>query len=340
MVFSPASSPPASSVRASDPGPQAAAPAGTARPLLLHVGYHKTATTWLQNIVFTPEHGFCQVMDHDAIFDHVIAPHGLEFDPSPIQALIAAGGAEARAETAVDVVSLEALSGLPYTGGRESDDYARRLAAITADRGAPVTVLMTIREQTAILSSVYMQYLYRAGTESPRRFFDEDTQRGFFRFSAENFCYHRLVGLYQELFGPENVLVLPQELIATDQGAAVRLMAEVAGNAPLLEAGWTARTERGKSYPQYAVPLLRRANYFRREALNPSPMIDLGQLGQWGYRGTGWLARRAPLPKSLTGSKPVTDYIRKRFDGRFAESNRALAAQLHHKVALPGYQGL
>ena len=340
MTSAPASKPPASSLRTADPGPQAPAQSGTARPLLLHVGYHKTATTWLQNIVFTPEHGFCQVMDHDAIFDHVIAPHGLAFDPAPARALIAEGAAGAAPGAAVDVVSLEALSGLPYTGGRESDDYARRLAAITADRGAPVTVLMTIREQTAILSSVYMQYLYRAGTESPRRFFDEDTQRGFFRFSAENFCYHRLVGLYQALFGPENVLVLPQELIAADQAAAVRLMAEVAGNAPLLEAGWAARTERGKSYPQYAVPLLRRANYFRREALNPSPMIDLGRLGQWGYRGTGWLARRAPLPKSLTGSKPVTEYIRERFDGRFAESNRALAAQLHHKVALPGYQGL
>jgi hypothetical protein len=303
------------------------------RGLLVHVGYHKTATTWLQNIVFMPSNGYRQLLDHDEIFAHLITPHGLDFDPAPVRGLIAARRAAPAEGTVADVISLEALSGLPYDGGRESDAYAARLAAVVPQ----ARILITIREQTAILASVYMQHLFRAGTASPRLFFDEAPPRGFFKFSAENFCYHRLVGLYQELFGADNVLVLPQEEIAADQTAAVARLARFSGNAPLEAAGWRAQRERGTSYPQVAVPLLRRANHLRAGPLNPNPMIDLGGLGTLGFRGVGWLARK--LPARLRAAKPVSAHLRARFAGRFADSNRRLAAMLHHPADLSAYEG-
>lgn len=306
------------------------------RPLLIHVGYHKTATTWLQNRVFVPEFHFWQVMTHKEIFDTVIAPHGLDFDPAPVRRIVAERVAAAPAGAAVDVISLEALSGLPFFGGRESDDLARRLKAALPE----ARILLTIREQHAIIASVYMQYLLRAGTQSAEAFFDGTPYDGYFAFSARNFEYDRLVGLYQDLFGPEQVLVLPQELIARDQAAAVALLTRFSGNAPLAAAGWTPVRERGVSYPQYAVPLLRRANYFRREAMNLNPMIDLGPLGRLLYRGAGWLARRPVLPASWSKAKPVTDLVRRRFGGRFADSNRRLAAMLQHPVSLKGYEGI
>ena len=308
----------------------------TPRPVLLHVGYHKTATTWLQNRVFRPEFHFWQVMNHKEIFDTVIAPHGLDFDPARARKIIAERAAKAPAGVAVDVISLEALSGLPFTGGRESDDLARRLKAVLPE----ARILLTIREQHAIIASVYMQYLLRAGTQSPEAFFDGTPYDGYFAFSARNFEYDRLIGLYQDLFGPEQTLALPQELIAHDQPAAVALLGRFSGNAPLAGSVWTPARERGVSYPQYAVPLLRRINYFRREAMNLNPVIDLGRLGYKLYRGTGWLARRPFLPASWGKAKPVTDLVRRRFAGRFADSNRRLAGMLHHPVPLKGYEGI
>ncbi|MEM8731291.1 MAG: hypothetical protein AAGF79_15375 [Pseudomonadota bacterium] len=312
------------------------------RPLLLHVGYHKTATTWLQNIVFTPQNYFVQMLSHAEVFEQILNPHGLQFDPSVARATFKAHLGTAPEHAEVDVVSLESITGLPFTGGRESDDYARRLKQIfldDPDGEAPprVTVLLTIREQFAIIASVYMQYLMRAGTERPERFLDETPYPGYPTFSAENFCYHRLVGLYQDLFGAENVLVLPQELIAADQPAAVALMADVSGNDRLREALWAPRTERGNSYPQYAAPLLRRANFFRRDAMNPAPVLNLGRAP---FKLVGGLSRRVPLPASLKRSKPLTDLARQTFAGRFANSNRALQAMLAHKVDLSGYEGL
>ncbi len=309
--------------------------ADASRSLLIHVGYHKTATTWLQNIVFTPQHFFRQVMSHDEIFAGLITPHGLDFDPAPVRDMIAARRAAPAEGTAADVISLEALSGLPYDGGRESDAYAARLAAVAPD----ARILITIREQIAIMGSVYMQHLFRAGTSSPKLFFDESPPRGFFKFSAENFCYHRLVGIYQDLFGAENVLVLPQEEIAADQAAAVARLAGFTGNVPLAEAGWRAQRERGTSYPQFAVPLLRRANHLRSGPLNPNPMIDLGRVGDLGFRGVGWLGRRLPLPARLRAARPVSAHLQARFAGRFADSNRRLAAMLHHPADLSAYEG-
>lgn len=306
------------------------------RPVLLHVGYHKTATTWLQKLVFLPEFQFWQVMTHKEIFDTVIAPHGLDFDPAPARRIIAGRAAAAPDGAAVDVISLEALSGLPFTGGRESDDLARRLKAIVPE----ARILLTIREQHAVIASVYMQYLLRAGTQSPEAFFDGTPYDGYFAFSPRNFEYDRLVGLYQDLFGADRVLALPQELIARDQTAAMDLLTRFSGNAPLAAAGWTPVRERGVSYPQYAVPLLRRANYFRREAMNLNPMIDLGPVGRLLYRGAGWLARRPFLPAAWGKAKPVTDLVRRRFGGQFADSNRRLAGMLHHPVSLKGYEGI
>lgn len=304
------------------------------RPLLLHVGYHKTATTWLQNNVLLKRHGYYRILSMDETFAQVIAPHGLAFDPAPVARLLAERRAAPLPGTVADVITLEALSGLPYDGGRESDAYARRLAAIAP--GA--RILITIREQIAIMTSVYMQHIRRAGTMSPRHFFDERPFTGYTKFSPENFFYHRLVGLYQELFGADNVLVLPMEAIARDQTAAIRRIAAFSGNAALAETGWERQRERGESYPQIAVPVLRRINYLRRDALNPNPVIDLGPLGQGAYRGAGWLARQ--LPDGIRRRRPVTDHVRDRFAGRFAESNRRLAEQLSHDIDLSGYEGM
>lgn len=298
-------------------------------PLLVHVGYHKTATTWLQGTVFQPENGFRQVMSHDEIFDQIITPHGLIFDPEPPRRSLQERR-QGEVQGVVDVISLEALSGNPITGGRESDDYARRLADIVP--GA--RILITIREQIRIIASVYMQYLVRAGTAPPGAFFDGAGTGGYFGFDPVHFEYHRLVGLYQSLFGPENVCVLPLELIASDQAAAVNHLAEFSGNRLL--ADWTARPARGVSYPETAAPLLRRANYFRRGPMNPNPIVNLGPVSAFGYRASGGLIRRF----GRKARKPVTDLARARFGGCFADSNRQLRDSLAHPVPLPGYEGL
>ncbi len=287
--------------------------------LLLHIGYHKTATSWMQQRLFVPDHGYTQIARHPEVWDHIVRPHGLLFDPVPIRDVIARG-LKAVPEGLVPVISSEILSGHPFFGGIGSDVYARRLREIAPD----ARILISIRAQMRILTSVYMQYLMRGGTIRPEVFFAGDPELGFHGFRAEHFEYHRLVGLYQELFGAENVHVVTQESIAQDMDGATWGLARFAGNDMFDGVLPTHRSAYAPSYPEYAVPILRRINKLQRSVLTPAPLIRLGTTPYGLYHAVGFMMRKPPFSTLFRHFRPVSDHVAATFAGRFDASNREL----------------
>lgn len=298
-------------------------------PPLLHIGYHKTATTWMQRRLFTREHGFEPLLTHKEVFDHVVAPHGLAFDASAPQALLA----ERAPAEGTPVVSSEILSGHPFYGGLGSDVYARRLHQIAPD----ARILVSIRNQLQLLPSIYMQYLLRGGTQPPDQFFEGTSEPGYFGFSALHFEYDRLVALYQSLFGPENVLVVTQEHLQSDIDGFARKIADFAGNTRFDGLTRDAKSVQSPSYPQYAAPALRRVNHFQKSTLNPAPVVRLGQTPTGLYRVVGSASKRPPVSRLFRRRKPVSDYVRSAFSGRFADSNRRLAALVGDRTDVSAY---
>lgn len=300
-------------------------------PLLLHVGYHKTATTWMQQRLFVPEHGFRQVARHGEVWKHIVGVHGLLFNPGPMQDAIRRGMAELR-DGEVPVVSSEILSGHPFFGGMSSDVFAHRLKEIAPD----ARILISVRHQLRMLTSVYMQYLSRGGTVSPETFFGGDPDLGFYGFRPEHFEYHRLVGLYQSLFGAENVHVIAQESLAEDMDAASMDIARFAGNERFQGVLPTHRAVYAPSYPEYAVPLLRRINKFQKSVLTPAPTIRVGVTPKGLYRLVGAATRRPPFSTVFRNYRPVSAYVERQFSGRFDDSNRQLAAMIGQDLHWPG----
>lgn len=302
-------------------------------PLLIHVGYHKTGTTWLQRILFKPAYGYQPLMEHREIFDRIVRPHGLLFDAAPLRAEIesrrgrgAPGGA--------DLISSEILVGNPFHGGRESDDLARRLKALAPN----ARILLTIREQLRAATSVYMQYLNRCGTMKPKEFFSDDPVIGYVAFAPEHLEYHRLVKLYIDLFGVENVQVMTQEALARDGVRFAQDLADFAGVTARGDLANVPAEPMSPSPPEYFAPVLRRLNHFRSGPAGPGPILNLGSMGRPAYNGLGALGR-TPAMKAMFGARrPVTDEVRRRFAGRYAESNRALKDLLGARVDLTGYE--
>ena len=300
--------------------------------LLIHVGYHKTATTWMQTQLFTQEHGYRMLANHPEIFNQVTRPHGLVFEPAGMRALIAERKAGLpTGHTAV--VSSEILSAHPFQGGQMSDDYARRLHAIAPE----AKILISIRAQQKILPSVYMQYLLRGGTMPYEMFFKGTDVPGFYGFDKVHFEYDRLVGLYQQLFGAHNVYVMTQESLAADMDAACAALARFAGNSAFSQVSEPARKVRGASYPEYAVPVLRRVNQVQCSVLNPAPIMALGETPNGLYRILGYLLRRPPFSKMFGDRKRVSDYVKREFAGVFAASNARLEALVAHPIDLSRY---
>jgi hypothetical protein len=300
------------------------------RPLL-HVGYHKTGTTWLQNRFFVPEFGYGKVLDHDAVSALIADAHASERDADRL-ATAAAGARAALEPGTVPVVSSEILCGNPFHGGAGGAENARLLAAAFPD----ARILITIREQMRMLTSVYMQYLSRGGTLPPESFFTETNAPGYPRFRIEHFRYDWLVGLYRGLFGDGNVLVLTQEEMAGDLAGFLAKLSAFA-EAPRQD-GFPARTARsGASYPEAAAPLLRRINHFRAGPASPEPALDLGGFSAGLYRWAGGAARHPVLASVMGRGRSVSDHVAGRFAGRFADSNQALRRMVPG-LDLTGYE--
>lgn len=294
--------------------------------LLLHVGYHKTATTWAQKKLFQPEHGFRQIAFHQDAFDYVVKPHGFNFSPDLLRDLINRNR-EKLVPGEVAVLSSEILSGHPFQGGHQSDVYAERLKRIVPT----AKILISIRNQLSILPSVYAQYVLRGGTMSHSRFFDFKPELGYFHFTPEHFEYDRLVSHYQSLFGRDNVYVLTQESLIQDIDAASRALAKFSGAQRFAGLSETARARTAVSYPEYALPVLRRINHVQASTLQPRPIVALGRTPKGLFKLVGYAAKRPPFSSVLKNWRPVSDYVKIRFKGRYTEANIRLA-----DLGLPG----
>jgi hypothetical protein len=302
---------------------------------LLHIGYHKTATTWMQRQLFMPVHGYRQLCGHEEVFRHIVQPHGLCFDPKPMQALIATAR-EKVAPGEVGVVSSEILSGHPIFGGRESEVYAERLAQIFPE----AKILISIRNQMNILPSVYLQYVLRGGTMPADRFFEGTNEIGYFGFSAVHFEYDRLVGHYQNLFGEKNVYILPQEKLRTDLNESMAHLANFSGNNRYAELTENAKNPVGQSYPEYSVPILRRINHVQSSTLNPWPILSLGTTPKGIYKVAGYFMKRPIVSTLMKGRKPISDYVKENFKGYYEESNKRLVDLSAYPLKIFGYNGI
>ncbi len=296
---------------------------------LIHIGYHKTGSTWLQDILFQPKYGYIPLMNHREVFENIVRPHGLLFQPQAPQKLILERTKKLDSKM-VGVISSEILSGNPFYGGRESDQFAQHLYKIDPN----ARILISIRSQVPMLVSVYMQYISRGGTLSPEAFFSDHPIIGYTCFSPEHFEYHRLIKLYHTLFGIDNVMVVTQESLAENALSFAQNISNFAKAIPLTALN---NNQVGTSNPEYTAWLLRRINHFRSGPVSCEPMIDLGLFSDTLYRIIAALGRQTLIKHLLKDSCPIKSYVTTCFEGRFQKSNRQLKAMLGAKINLARY---
>lgn len=298
-------------------------------PVLFHVGYHKTATTWMQMEFFRKRCGFHKVLSTDQLSELITDPLRFDFDPAHARRVIKA---QSDRTGLANVISEETLCSNPLFGGREGVEFAERIKAIVPD----AKILITIREQNKIIASTYMQYITRGGTLSPDQFLRGNEKYGYYYFSHRHFLYDRLVRYYTELFGIERVLVVTMESFIRNPAAVLRSVARFAGaeGGEIPDALSSRRV--AESPAEAFLPLLRRINHFRRGAAKREVVADLGSVADALYRATNRIGRDKRVKTWLRGSTPVGSAVRARFQGRFGESNRKLQELVGSMIDLAG----
>lgn len=181
--------------------------------ILIHVGMAKAASTFLQKEVFS-ERKFGFLYDDNKrlkFYQHILPQHTPYYDLDSCRTLLEKELlAEASNQKLMPVWSNELLSGWPSYGSYNRELLANRLHELFPK----AKILLIIREQKTAIESVYNQYIQEGGTMSLKAYLSQNWVAPYFHgFNLDQYDYFKMLNLYKGLFGEENVLCLPYELL-------------------------------------------------------------------------------------------------------------------------------
>ncbi|MGP1310857.1 MAG: sulfotransferase, partial [Phycisphaerales bacterium] len=290
-------------------------------PLLIHLGYHKTGTTWLQQVIFRDaDCGFHRPASRDDLIDAFVLPAALSFDADATRECFRAGIEQTRERGAIPVLTAERLSGNPHSGGYDSALIADRLHQTFPE----AHVLLMVREQESMTLSSYGQYVRAGGPQSLKRYLRSPKmgQARLPRFRWEYLEYDRLVAHYHALFGADKVHVFAFEQLRRDPAATARSIVGFAGARIPAEIPTDGRNT-GMSGATIAVK--RQVNRFLvYDSNNPGALVDSIRLSRALVHGFERLDRAVPGPIRRRSSNRLRTIIRDEIGDRFRASNAHL----------------
>ena len=297
---------------------------------LIHIGYPKAASTWLQKTVFTNEalgyFGLRSRDDRTQLLQQIVAQHPLSYSNEHLLEYYHKRLEECPNPDLLPVLSAERFAGNIHSGGYDARQIAQRLQGMFPDS----KVLIIIREQNSIITSSYQQYIREGGPYTLERYL-HPPKRGFTRipmFAFEYFEYDLITKIYQDLFGKDKVLVLPMEMLKSQAMNFVKNIQAFAGQTQdeALLSALPFKSKVNKGMGPYTIAWKRHFNrFFVDDRLNP---------GVW-MRGIGKAERRfvnlagsieSVFPKGMAINKKAK--LRKNVDriigDHYQASNRRL----------------
>ena len=237
----------------------------------IHIGHHKTGTTWVQQVLFTKEHGFCVLNNHkepwkDSLLRALVLGDG--FEPDRVRALVR----ERWDGKGIPVITAERLSGHPMSGGFDQDIIAERICAAFPE----VIVLIGTRDAEEAKSSVYKQ-LIREGFLGKDLQALEATDWKVPQMRETYFQHAVLLRHYRSLFPEEQVVELPYAQLSRSPQLWVDAMEKAFGTPFSFELSNRHRRRVNASWSDRRTRVQRVANYFEKSPLNPYPLIRLNK---------------------------------------------------------------
>lgn len=303
------------------------------RPLI-HLGLHRTGSTWFQRHVLDGRDGrpLATLPDRAESAARIVLPRELDFDADATRRWIRDRMAEAANRGSPVVISNERFSGNPAAGWADAERNVQRLANLVPD----ARILLVVREQHSLVRSIWLQQI-RIGGISGIEDFLRPLNPGDHRlpaFDPRFLEFDRFVGLLDRTFGEEDVLVLPFEGLRDDPE---RHLGRIEAFSKI---GFPSPPDTG---PVFAAPtlleaaLLRRVNLLAvRSSLHRAPPFPrLGDLGRSFARAAGRIATDSG--EARRGGR-VDRIIRNRLaDLDLAASNRRLSSRLGIDLAEFGW---
>jgi hypothetical protein len=184
--------------------------------------------------------------------------------------------------------------------------------------------MIVVRRQQDAIYSTYDQYVQAGGACSIVDYLTRRTRLAMPMFRLEHFQYHRLIRLYQSLFGADHVLVLAYEQLKADAAAFLGEVMRFSGG----DSTFTPNTERRLNPCRPAVlnSVLRRLNPFLvRDDLNAFSIFAVPRLRRYVYPVLESSMRVVPQSLNRRIEWRIRDAIAATCSDVFRESNRITA---------------
>ena len=304
---------------------------------VVHIGFHKTATSWFQTAVY-PRVTTHRLVERELVRSIFMDGDAFHFDPA-----VAGERLGVRSHERPLLICEEDLSGVLHIGAASTyiaKEVAHRIHAAIPE----AEIIIFVREQVDAAASWYLQYLKEGGTASARRYLfpDEYLYPGrlmLFKTARFNFAqldYSGLIEVYDELFGRDRVHVFAYEDLREDSAALLGRMQQELGL--VLADGAVPGKRVNAAYRRGLVPLARMMNLFTgRQVANKRTLIHLPF---WFRVRRELLDRLNVVP--LFGKRPAAGTLldarsRAWIAQRFASSNAWLAKRMDRDLAALGY---
>lgn len=295
--------------------------------LLIHIGFHKTASSWLQSNLFRrKEFGFypigedVQSIGEKFIFDKDGALlSSFEDRNEEIQYNFKTTEENNYVNNGVGVISSERLSGNPHSGYFDSKIIADRLYNCFPQ----AKVLIVIREQISMITSLYFQYLKCGGIGSLERYLSEKYDGRIPKFFYHGLRYDNHIRHYKALFGEKNVIVLPYEMLKNEPYLFIDHISRFCGIEPPSSLPVNKKENDAGACAKISMKKLRWLNLFRKSgSINCySPLV-----GYWSnkfVRVTFYTMGKIITERyAKKHTNKVKSYIKEYMGEYYSESNR------------------
>ncbi|MCK5666181.1 MAG: sulfotransferase, partial [Thiotrichaceae bacterium] len=176
---------------------------------LIHVGFPKALSSWMQVNLFKPENGFKQVMKPFQIQPVIINPTCFKYRADEVYASLDMKISESKdLNNKVPVITSEALSGNLFCGGYNAKELADRVVTAFPD----ARILIIVREQKSMIRALYNTQILWGLPHSIERMLVPVVPSMSSQFSHDYLRYDEIVNYYMSQLGKDRVLVLPYEL--------------------------------------------------------------------------------------------------------------------------------
>lgn len=301
-------------------------------PVLIHVGLHKTGTTWLQKKFFPYLENVVYVDNVEMIHSIFLTPRFGDFDVARVMEVFRPYIMKAFSAGQPLLISDEALGGRPF-----HQKFVREITALRLQRAFPnARILVTIREQEALVRSFYGEYLRYGYASSLREFLNQDLNDPNIHpiLDLAFYEFDRLFSFYRAVFGTRNVDVIPSEWLLADNAAFASRLGALLGTAMRAPAGiGTSERERpawsgwARRYQQFANRLSPQDS---RASRKPG-RLSANSVAYWIDRVTPGWARRATAERER-------QLVREMIGQYYVHSNRRFAEMAGFDLGALGYR--